>query len=73
MWREASICAETSSLTSDALNLLYKTLGDIMPEVLMKFGISPCGKIANSKLPGNLPNSLKKCEYTLSKSFALCL
>ena len=26
----------------------------------MKFGMSPCETIANSKLPGNLPNSFKK-------------
>ena len=36
----------------------------MMQEVLMKFGTSPCGTVANSKLPGNLPNSLKN-ERTL--------
>ena len=45
----------------------------MISEVLMKFGISPCGTIANSKLPVNLPNSFKKCESALSKSCALCL
>ena len=48
-------------------------MGDIMSEMLMKFGKLPCGIIANSKLPENLPHSLKKCAYALSKSSALCL
>ena len=32
----------------------------MMSEVLMKFGTSHRGTVANSKLPVNLPNSLKK-------------
>ena len=39
----------------------------------MKFRMLPCGTIANYKLPGNLPNSFRKCAYTLSKSSALYL
>ena len=39
----------------------------------MKFGISPCETTGNYKLPGNLPNSLKKCVYALNKSSLLCL
>ena len=44
-----------------------------MSEVLMKFGMLPCGTIENSKIYGNISNSLKKCAYALSKSCALCL
>ena len=39
----------------------------------MKLGTSLYGTVANSKLPGNLPNSLKNWAYALSKSCALCL
>ena len=35
-----------------------------MSEVLMKFDTFLCGTVANSKLPGNLPKSLKN-ERTL--------
>ena len=42
-------------------------------EVLMEFGTWPCGTVVNSKLPWNLPNSLKKLAYALSKSCLLCL
>ena len=39
----------------------------------MKFGMLLGGKIANSKLPENPPNSLKKNTCALSKSSALNL
>ena len=59
MWREPSICTKTNSLASDALNLSYRSPGDMVSELLMKFGTSPCSTVANFKLPGNLANSLK--------------
>ena len=39
----------------------------MISEVLMKFGTSPCGTLANFKLHGNLPHSLKiECKLLLN-------